>query len=537
MPLTNNQRSDVILISPENRKNQIYPPFALLFLSSCLEANGISTKIIDIKSEPMSLFQQIRAPNESKEIYFKTIRDTIKSDSPLLVGLTCYTSEYNSVMEVAKIIKETTNTKVVVGGVHATIMPQDFLFKGSPVDFVIIGDGETPLLRLCESIKNKNGSYRQTTGIAYFDNNKIINQGCNVELDLNKFPILDYSKIDMKFYTKPNTGNIRWLLLSAVSIFTGRGCPYNCEFCAVNYLRDLNKDSGKMRYRSIDQVIEELEILKNEYHIDGFYVLDDCFMTSKERVVEFCKKLIKKDLKLIWAAETRVNLIKDESLLELMKKAGLIQLDFGVESGSPNMLIEINKKITVEQIKKAFELCRKHRIRTYANILFNIPNESEEDILLTNKLLNEIKPSVVGCGTTVPLLGSPLYEKFVFPKLTPQEYELYNLDVYERIVDERFRFAKHNLDLNNIVKKLNNKYSEIRTMPFTILYWEKVLKSYHLVNYLNAYLNVLLIKPINRILIYGLKMILNVDNFLFRGNLKNLLKYIIKKRANKNASV
>jgi hypothetical protein len=103
--------------------------------------------------------------------------------------------------------------------------------------------------------------------------------------------------------------------------------------------------------------------------------------------------------------------------------------------------------------------------------------------------------------------------------------------VYEEIVDERFRLAKHNLDLKTIVRKLNNKYSEIRTLTFNFFYWKKILKSYHLVNYMKAYFNMLLVNPINRFLIYGINIIKNVDNFLFHGSFIKLLKHIIKKRA------
>jgi radical SAM superfamily enzyme YgiQ (UPF0313 family) len=514
---------DIVLISPEARKHHMYLPFALLYLSSFLEEKGVSTKIIDIKKRVGSTLQRLRE-KPFKQTYIDTVISTIKRNNPLLVGLTCYTSEYNSVMEIAKIIKKEANVKVVVGGVHPTLMPQDFLFAESPVDFAIIGDGETPLVKLFESIKQKKEWYKETRGIAYFDIEKhcLVNQGSNVESDLSKFPMPDYLKIDMSFYTKPSIENVRWLLFSGVSIFTGRGCPYNCEFCAVNFLRNLNKEASKMRYRSIDQVIEEIEFLKKEYHIDAFYVIDDCFMVSRERTKEFCLKLIEKKLNMVWGAETRANLlVKDEGLLQLMKKAGLIQLDFGVESGSSEMLKEINKQVSIDQIRMAFEMCKKNGIRTYANILFNIPNETDEDIMLTDKFLKEIKPTVVGCGTTVPLLGTALYEKYVFPKLTPKEYELYNLNVYDAIVDDRFKLNKHKLNLTPIVRKLNKKYNELRTMSFRPIYWRKVFTSYHLSDYLLGYLN-MFIKPVA-------EAIVNIGLRVFQGRTRELLKSVLKR--------
>lgn len=499
---------DVVLVSPENRKYFKYVPFALLYLSSYLEANGVSTRIIDLKDMTRGFS---RAPRLT-ESYDRTVVNFIKESRPILVGLTCYTSEYNSVIKTARMIKEAVDTFIVVGGVHPTLMPHDFLFEKSPVDFVIMGDGEMPLLRLVNSIKQDDNSYKRIPGVGYFEieENKVVTQGCNVELDLSKFPMPDYGKINMDFYTNPDIEHIRWLSIAGVSIFTSRGCPYNCEFCAVNFLKSLNRDAAKMRYRPIDQVIEEIEFLVKKYHIDGFYVLDDCFMVQEERTVEFCQKLIAKRLNLIWGCETRVNLIRNENLLKLMKSAGCIQMDFGVETGSPDMLKGVNKQVTVEQIKTAFQLCRRNGIRTFANILFNLPNETEEDVVLTHQLLSEIKPSVVGCGTTVPLLGSVLYEKYVFPKLTLQEYELYNLNVYEKIVDERFKLAQHDLDFVSIVRRLNNKYLDPvlycyrlpSAIPLISIYWRKILTSYHWRKYLSVYTRMLFLKPVLHTIVF-----------------------------------
>ncbi len=509
--------SDIVLITPPNRRNdslgKYYPPFALMFLSSFLETNNIKTKIIDIKEE-----QQL-STNKTKfmDAFLANIIDVIKKDSPLLVGIPAYTVEYQSVMDLITNIKEKVDTKIVVGGVHATLKPEDFLFEGSPVDFAICGDGETPLLKLFKSLSNNDETYKNVEGVAFYHSRakQLITNGSYVEEDLSKYPMPDYSKLDMNFYTRPTTTHIRFLLLSGIQIFTSRGCPYNCEFCAVGFLRKKNKKAAQMRYRSIDQVIEELALLRKNYKIDCFYVLDDCFMTKKERTIEFCEKLIKKDLGMIWGAETRANFLKekDEDVLRLMKKAGLVQLDFGIESGSPAMLKKINKQLSIDQIRTAVKLCKKNGIRTYANIMYNLPNETEEDVRLTNQLLEELKPTVVGAATAVPLFGTAMYEKYFFPKLSPSEYEIYNEGVYETIVDERFKLSKHDVNVSEIVQKINNKYyyNPFAGIDFKWFYWKTVFKSDHLSAYLKAFLcgfSASFIKPILRYPINKLKRLL-----------------------------
>jgi len=516
MPSQKNKTSNIILISPITRAYSIYLPFALLYLSSYLESYGIFTKIIDLKIRNKERYIDF------ENRYINTVLKSIDENGPLLIGLTCFTAEYNLTMKLAQTIRNNTNTPIVVGGVHATLKPQEFIFPGSPIDFAVIGEGETPLLTLANVLKNKY-SFKELKSTAYLgSNNKMqVNGVCNVEKDLSKFPMPNYDKIDMNFYVQPSTGQVRFLLLSGIQILTSRGCPYSCDFCANNYLRSKNKACPSVRYRPIDQIIEELELLVKKYEIDGFYAMDDCFMILKERTVEFCEKLIKKELNLVWGAETRVNFATDEKLLRLMKKSGLIQLDFGVESGSPSMLKEINKQQTVKQIEAAFKLCKKVGIRTFANIMFNLPNETEKDVILTEKLLNDIKPSVLAMALTVPLLGTKIYEKYVFPKLTPPEYELYNKSPYYGIVDDRFILARYIIDFKKLTAKLRLKYGLFGGISLSPIYLRKLIKSKYLLVYITKF-----IKERIKNLIY---LFNDIDRVYTHSKIRNLLMPIVQK--------
>ena len=300
-------------------------------------------------------------------VFCEEIIEEIRVRKPVLVGISCYTPEYHWTMEMARKIKERTGVSIVVGGIHATIKQEDFIFKGSPVDFAIIGEGETPLTELVLALKEQR-PLKQHGSIAYLDKNGDASIGtCNIEKDIAAYPSPDYRKIDMRSFLKPVSYHIRNIALSGVEIFTSRGCPYQCEFCNNTYMWQSQKIAPAIRYRDVDRVIDELKYMAAVYGIDGFYVLDDCFLLSKQRVADFCEKLIKSGPELVWGAETRVNLVNDEALLKLMKRSGLIQLDFGVESGSPAMLSAIQKGITVDQTKKAFDLCRRNGIRSFAN--------------------------------------------------------------------------------------------------------------------------------------------------------------------------
>lgn len=521
------KESEVVLVSPMGVMYYSHLPYALLFLSSYLETNGIRTQIVDLRpkiksyhlrvfSERISLMVNRRYP------YFDAILSELKQRTPLLIGLQCYTAHYPSVMQLAKFIKEeNSNIAIVAGGVHATIRPQDFIFAGSPIDFAISGEGETPLLKLARALKDKSG-FDNIEGLSWLKDGKTPIIGSrNIEADISQFPVPDYGKVDMKFYTYPCVGNIEGLPLSGVGIITSRGCPYNCHFCANIYMRPENNKISRIRYRPAGQIADELQLLKDKYKIDGFFVTEACPFVTKERVVDFCETLIKRNLNLVWGTKLRADFLDDEGLLRLMKRTGLMHIDFGVESGSPAMLKAINKQITVGQIKNAFRLCRKNGIRTSANIMFNLPNEIEEDLLLTQELLDRIKPTVAAVQLYVPELGSKFYEEYVSPQLTTSEYDIYGNDAnfHYEINDKRFKFVKHNTDLEKLMARLRMKHNKLMHITFRPAYWKRVIVSPKLSEYMLEYII---------LFFYSFyKVIVECDSFFFKNYLKKTFKKVI----------
>lgn len=157
---------EVCLVSPPQRAyNHYRPPLALMLLASFLEKNGIKTEIVDPKSKKEVFGQQ-------KSIIINKILHQIDELNPKIVGISCYTNEFNDVMELARKIKEKKEVVVVVGGVHPTLRPKDFFFRGSPVDFVVIGEGEITLCELAHAILKRDSNFRNLAGIGYYDKNK-----------------------------------------------------------------------------------------------------------------------------------------------------------------------------------------------------------------------------------------------------------------------------------------------------------------------------------------------------------------------------
>lgn len=467
--------TDICLVSPPKRAyNHYRPPLALMFLASYLGKKGIKTEIIDPKSEKEVLGTQ-------KTIIVNQILKKVGELNPKIIGLSCYTPEFSAVIELAKRIRERNNgIKIVTGGVHSTLKPQELFFKDSPVDFVVIGEGEITLYELAEAIL-KNKSFENIAGIGYYDKNKeeyVQTKSRPLIHDLDEMPFPAYEKVDMDYYTTPNPYAVRGLYLSSFYILVGRGCPSQCTFCVSAELRRTLAPGKSLRCRSAKNVVDEIEFLKSKYKIDAFYFIDDNFTIRRDLVSDISEELIRRRLNLIWACSARINTLS-EKVLQEMKKAGCWQIDLGVESGSDKVLKRLKKGITVKQTKEVFKICHKIGMRIFANILINVPDETEEEINETLKLLDEIKPSVTSFNIFIPYLGTEIYKDQNI-NLSPNEYSILGEPPLKLVQNPRFRFARHNLDFVKFYAENHKKYNSVLTfLPayFSSYYLRLLLKS------------------------------------------------------------
>lgn len=185
-----------------------------------------------------------------------------------------------------------------------------------------------------------------------------------------------------------------------------RGCPFDCTFCAVHQTM-----GRKWRVKSPESLVNDIIILKNRYGLDGIWFKDSIFNMNKKWITEFCSLMIEKKVNIAWQINTRIDLV-DEEQIKLMKKAGLTQIDFGVESGSNRTLERLHKHINVDEIKEKIDIAHKY-VKVFGFFMIGVPGEKEEDVLKTFELAKELNLDTSSWSIYSPLPGSTLYDELV----------------------------------------------------------------------------------------------------------------------------
>jgi len=273
--------------------------------------------------------------------------------------------------------------KIIVGGPHTSVAINTI---PEFVDYIVQGEGEKAILKII------NGEAKE----------KIVKEERINNLDLIPFQPWDI------FNKLPYDYTCLWMDIKPVyTMNTSRGCPFNCAFCSVGAIW-----GNKYTYFSADRIISEIEYLIKNYSAKGIYFREDNFTLNLERTKFFCHKLIKKNIRISWACETRVSNLTKE-LIKLMSDAGCRAFYLGVESGSQKVLDMLNKNITVEQIKNVVRWSKECDIRTFCSLIVGAPGESYEDYLETKELMKKLRPYQYGFNIFIGLPGSFLYRYII----------------------------------------------------------------------------------------------------------------------------
>lgn len=314
-----------------------------------------------------------------------------------VIGLASCTATMDFTFDTIRLIKKTLpDSKIILGGIHATLLPKETLEECKEIDIVCMGEGEITFVDIL-----KNSNLQEIKGIAYRKGNLIIiNEPRPFIKDINSLPMPAYEIFPMNKYRTQIT-NAR--VFPTITMLASRGCVYNCAFCNANVVHGRN-----VRYRSPENIIKEMLYLKGKYKAKGIAFLDSTLTINKGWVHKFCDLLIERKIKIPWNCYSRADTI-DKKMLIKMKRAGCWGLNIGIESANQKTLDSIEKGITVKQNTDAVKLALDLGFFVYSNYIICWPGEDEKDALYTIKYAKELATHSALFYLPVPFPKTRLY--------------------------------------------------------------------------------------------------------------------------------
>lgn len=378
----------VILIYPPmtfgKRRGFGFPPLGILYVAASLKKEGIDVKVVDSFMEGHTL-------DELKEL--------IIDEKPDIVGFSAMSCQAISVLAIAgKLKKELPSIKIAVGGPHIS-STKDELFKFSnDIDFLFYGAGEEVFPEFVKALRNGQ-ALNEINGLIYKNGSGVkINNPLEAIKDLDDLAFPDFGMVDINSYDSYYARS-----LPLASLMASRGCPFRCTFC------DAYATHGRfLRYRSPENIVDEIEYNYKKYRIRQIMFKDSTFTVNSGWVIEICREIKKRHLKIEWSCNTRVDLV-DNKILKAMRNSGCYMIMFGIESGSQRILDALRKGITVEQIKRGVSLCKKNNILTMGYFIVGSPGEDENDACKTIKLSKAIGLNFATFGVTTAYPGTEFY--------------------------------------------------------------------------------------------------------------------------------
>ncbi len=373
-------------------------PSGLATVASTLRLTGYEVEIYDLNA---------LRPSKAE------ILSNLKKRHWDIVGLSGLITTYNFQRWLISKLKNLNPDAPIISGGGLATSNSMLLFDRTGIDVTVLGEGEQTIVALLRVLQ-VNGDLSEIPGICYRQNEDIIlNRSRKNIQDLDTIPLPAWDLVPMEIYLKNpiwgdaagNSSGFRQNveISRSMNVISSRGCPFSCSYCYHLF------GQSSYRFRSAQNVIDEIEILVGKYGVDFIGFVDDNMMASEKRLLEFCDHMERKQFPLTWGCHGRVTSAKPE-LLQRMADVGCVWIGYGIESGSQRMLTAMNKKANVDRAKRAIAHTRKAGIYPNTTFIFGYPGETEETIQETIDFKREMG---IECGSffATPYPCTPLYER------------------------------------------------------------------------------------------------------------------------------
>lgn len=440
-----NKNIDAMLINPydenalKNALGFIAPPMNLMYLASSLENESYSVKIVD---------------DDLLQMGYENVSEMAEKLNPQVVGVTATTSTIKSALKYVEMVKKNLpESLTVIGGPHATFMPQETLNSSEDLDVVVMGEGEETMVDILDESFQEVPHMDNVPGI-FFRDQKTGNLKSTPERplikDLDSLPFPARHLVPFESYAASED--------QTAGIITSRGCVYSCNYCSSSLIM-----GKKFRSRSPDNVVDEIEELTDKYQIRDFGFMDDTFMLNKKRANDIADEIKTRGLDVSFVASSRVDRV-DLGLLQNLKSSGMKTIYYGVESGSQRILDLMKKGISLENAEDAVKIAKNAGLEVLTSFIIGYPGETKEDINKTIDFSIKLEPDYSQYSILTPFPGTPIYNELKEKNLIDNEdWQEYT------VLKPLLKYDQLGLNKKMVERKLAYAYLKFYTRPKYLL--------------------------------------------------------------------
>lgn len=427
------------------------PPLGLLYLAAYLRREGHEVSVFDGSIDSFQSFAAL-----------------IKEKKPDIFGVTAMTFLWQKSKKLIEYVKaELPEAFIMAGGAHPTFFAQGCFDDCPQLDCVVISEGELTLTELCKCLEEKK-PLRDVDGIAFRgeDGTVRVNKPRGPIKNLDSIPHPARDLVNILAY-KPALEQYK--RLPVTNVMGSRGCPFQCIFCS-------HVTGDSIRFRSPENIIDEIASLIKDYGIREIAFWDDTMTVRKDRIYELCRLMKKNKLDIIWSAQARVNTV-DLELLKEMRSAGCWRIFYGVESLIEKNLQVLKKGIIPEQTFTAVRAAQKAGIEVETSFIFGIPGETYEDALEDVERMIKLNPDYMKCFPLTPIPGTHLYNN-------AEKYGKFITRDLDKFTENKIVFIPHTMtedELTRIIpyayKKFYLRHKYILRYFMRIRSWEDIRRA------------------------------------------------------------
>jgi radical SAM superfamily enzyme YgiQ (UPF0313 family) len=351
-------------------------PLGVGFLGTLLKQRGYEVRVFD---------QNVEGLDDAG------LLKLVASFQPDVVGFSVITPNYPVARrQIGQIKRLHPELRILAGGIHATLFPEDLLADGA--DVVVLGEGEPVILDLVDAI----GEGRSLSGLQglVFRNGSgeiVRTSGRSQTSALDELPFVDRSLYNLPRYTHH-------------SMLASRGCPHHCAFCC-NYTGTVRNDGVAIRWH--EKVVAEMEHLRDQFGAREIFFADDIFLLRKHDILEFCRVCAERRVGVRWIGQMRADRV-DARVAEAMWGAGCQRIYFGVESGSDRILQDAKKGMTSDQLRRGIQAAMAAGLRVKTGWIYGLPGSLEEQYKSIPFML-DLRPHEISIHQLIPFPGTIYY--------------------------------------------------------------------------------------------------------------------------------